>query len=181
MAKKENKRLRCNHCVNIGNFKFQLYQKAVWDREKATVVNLQYILIMPVNEHFSVEIYEHSGMFHYLTELINDNDANGYDKYVEMISRNILFTSTSPDSFFHNIVSLFESVSICPLLLKEGFEVTEGASNAKFKEAITKVCRNWLETYENEIKEEMKKSEEYSEEDAKADAAADICEEEMSK
>ena len=172
------KRLRYNQCIHIGNFKLQLYKKAVWDGQKGTVLDLQYILVQPVNEHFSVEIYEHSSMFHYLSDLINDDNVNGYDKYVEMLCRNILFVSTSADSYFHNTVSLFESVSLCPLLLKEGYAISKEASNAKVKEAITEVCRKWLETYEKEIEEEKKKSEEYSEEDAKADAAADICEEE---
>ena len=61
---KNQKRLRYNNCVHIGNFKLQLYQKAVWDEQKGTVLNLQYIIVQPVNEHFSVEIYEHSSMFH---------------------------------------------------------------------------------------------------------------------
>lgn len=178
---KNQKRLRYNNCVHIGNFKLQLYQKAVWDGQKGTVLNLQYILVQPVNEHFSVEIYEHSSMFHYLSDLINDENVNGYDKYVEMLCRNILFVSTSPDSYFHNIVSLFESVSLCPLLLKEGYAISEQASNTRIKEAITEVCRKWLESYEKEVEEEKKKSEEYSEEDAKADAAADTCEEEAAK
>ena len=178
---KNQKRLRYNNCVHIGNFKLQLYQKAVWVGQKGTVLNLQYIIVQPVNEHFSVEIYEHSSMFHYLKELINDDNVNGFDKYVEMLCRNILFVSTSTDSYFHNIVSLFESVSLCPLLLKEGYTISKEASNAKIKEAITEVCRKWLETYEKEIEEEKKKSEEYSEEDAKADAAADTCEEEAAK
>ena len=64
---KNQKRLRYNNCVHIGNFKLQLYQKAVWDGQKGTVLNLQYIIVQPVNEHFSVEIYEHSSMFHYLS------------------------------------------------------------------------------------------------------------------
>ena len=178
---KNQKRLRYNNCVHIGNFKLQLYQKAVWDEQKGTVLNLQYIIVQPVNEHFSVEIYEHSSMFHYLKELINDDNVNGFDKYVEMLCRNILFVSTSVDSYFHNIVSLFESVSLCPLLLKEGYAISKEASNAKIKEAITEVCRKWLESYEKEVEEEKKKSEEYSEEDAKADAAADTCEEEAAK
>ena len=174
-------RLRYNQCIHIGNFKLQLYKKAVWDGQKGTVLDLQYILVQPVNEHFSVEIYEHSDMFHLLSDFINDDNANGFDAYVEMICRNILLAGTSADTYYHTIVSLFGSVSICPLLLKEGFEISKEANNAKIKEAITEVCRKWLETYEKEIEEEKKKSEEYSEEDAKADAAADICEEEAAK
>ena len=181
MSKKEEKRLRYNNCINIGNFKLQLYQKAVWDGEKGQVINLEYIMISPVNEHFSVEIYEHSDMFHYLKELVNDNNENGYDKYVELLCRNILFTSTSADSYFHNIISLFESVSMCPLLLKEGYEMSKNATNAKVKETITEICRKWLANYEKELELAGKKSDEYSEEDARADAAAEIAEEEAKK
>ena len=180
MSKKEEKRLRYNKSIEIGNFKLCLYRKAVWDNQKRDACNIDYISIQPVNEHFEVLIYEHSDMFHYIKELVNDNNENGY-KYVELLCRNILFTSTSADSYFHNIIALFESVSICPLLLKEGYEVSKNASNAKVKEAITEICRKWLANYEKELEETKHKSDDYSEEDARADAAAEIAEEEAQK
>ena len=181
MSKKEEKRLRYNKSIEIGNFKLCLYRKAVWDNQKRDACNIDYISIQPVNEHFEVLIYEHSDMFHYIKELVNDNNENGYDKYVELLCRNILFTSTSADSYFHNIIALFESVSICPLLLKEGYEVSKNASNAKVKEAITEICRKWLVNYEKELEETKHKSDDYYEEDARADAAAEIAEEEAQK
>lgn len=181
MSKKEEKRLRYNKSIEIGNFKLCLYRKAVWDNQKRDAYNIDYISIQPVNEHFETLIYEHSDMFHYIKELVNDNNENGYDKYVELLCRNILFTSTSADSYFHNIIALFESVSICPLLLKEGYEVSKNASSAKVKEAITEICRKWLANYEKELEETKQKSDDYSEEDARADAAAEIAEEEAQK
>lgn len=177
--KKDQKILRHGKSVQYGNYVVQLYRKALWDDGK--VIDLDYLVVRAVGDHFTAEIFEHSEMFHYLSGLINDDKEGQYAPYITMLCRNIHFVSTSADGYFHNVVSLASSVSIEPRILKEGFEVGENVSNTKFMEALKDIREKWITKREEELALMEEKEAEYTDEEARADAAADICEEEMKK
>lgn len=178
-GKKSDVRLRYNKAVEYGNYTLQLYRKAVWDNEKGRVIDLDYIAVRAAGEHFVAEIYEHCDMFHYLKELVNEDKTGEFTPYIVMLCRNIHFVSTSADSYFHNVVSLASSVSIEPLILKEGFEMSENVSNVKFMEALKSIREKWIAKRAEELAAMKEASDGYSEEDARADAAAEVAEEEL--
>lgn len=178
-GKKSDVRLRYNKVVEYGNYTLQLYRKAVWDNEKNRVIDLDYIAVRAAGEHFLAEIYEHCDMFHYLKELVNDDKTGEFTPYIVMLCRNIHFVSTSADSYFHNVVSLASSVSIEPRILKEGFEISENVSNAKFMDALKSIREKWIAKREEELAAMKEASDEYSGEDERADAAAEVAEEEL--